>query len=110
MTDGLDAGGSVLGRLLQELSWAGASIRRYRNGGLGYENVLVAEVFTALDFLPRMDFLGKVLIGAHGADSSRSQFAREAEHTDLVFLPPEIKLRPTARHIRSSWSYNRTES
>jgi hypothetical protein len=40
---------SVLGRLLEEISWEGASVRRYRDGGRGHENVLTAEVLTALD-------------------------------------------------------------
>lgn len=44
---------STLGRLLQELSWVGSNIRAYRNGGLGFENVLTAEVLTVLDYLPR---------------------------------------------------------
>ena len=44
---------SVLGRLLEELSWAGNTIRNYREGGRGYENVLTAEALQGLDFLPR---------------------------------------------------------
>ncbi|MBD2648195.1 hypothetical protein H6G92_18560, partial [Nostoc foliaceum FACHB-393] len=43
----------VIGRLLQELSWVGSTIKEYRDGGRGFENVLTAEVFLALDFLPR---------------------------------------------------------
>lgn len=43
---------SVIGRLLDELSCVGKSIRDYRHGGVGYENVLVAETLLALDFLP----------------------------------------------------------
>jgi hypothetical protein len=58
---------SVLGRLLEELSWEGSSIRRYRHGGRGYDNVLTAEVLLALDFLPRQAFLGAVLRVAHGS-------------------------------------------
>ena len=43
--------------LLDELSWEG-NAWKYREGGLGLENVLTAEVFQALDFLPREAFLG----------------------------------------------------
>lgn len=54
---------SAIGRLLDELSWEG-NARKYRDGGRGLENVLTAEVFQALDFLPREAFLGRVLRGA----------------------------------------------
>ncbi|MBE9020222.1 hypothetical protein IQ272_29640 [Chroococcidiopsidales cyanobacterium LEGE 13417] len=47
----LDKNSSVLGRLLEELSWVGSTIGSYRTGGRGLENVLTAEVFQALDFL-----------------------------------------------------------
>ena len=52
---------SVIGRLLEELSWVGHTIKSYREGGRGFENVLTAEVFQALDFLPRSNFLGKII-------------------------------------------------
>ncbi|MCA4135657.1 hypothetical protein [Arthrobacter sp. M4] len=58
---------SVIGRLADELSWAGSSIRRLRNGGRGDENVLTAEVVLLLPLLPRTAFLGGVLMAAHGA-------------------------------------------
>jgi hypothetical protein len=87
---------SVLGRLLEELSWAGSSIRGYRQGGRGYENVLTAEVLGALDFLPRTRFLGAVISAAHGADRARQQLIAELEDAELVLLPPEIKLRASA--------------
>ena len=51
---------SAVRRLLDELSWEG-NARRYRDGGLGLENVVTTEVFQALDFLPRQAFLGRVL-------------------------------------------------
>jgi hypothetical protein len=57
--DNIEVRDSVLGRLLQECSWTGAKIRDFHNGGLGFENVLTAEALTALDFLPRTDFLGR---------------------------------------------------
>lgn len=86
---------SIIGRLLEELSWAGRSIREYRGGGVGYENVLVAEVMVALNFLPRTAFLGAVLAAASGADGTRAQAVAEVESADLLLLPPEIKLQPT---------------
>jgi hypothetical protein len=86
---------SVLGRLLEEISWEGRSVRGYRNGGRGRENVLTAEVLTALDFLPRTAFLGAILGNAHGADTARATLRDEIEDTDLEFLPEEIVLNPT---------------
>lgn len=87
---------STLGRLLEELSWAGRSIRGYREGGRGYENVLTAEAFTGLDFLPRRRFLGGVLEAAIGADEARANVVTEIEEAELELLPPEIKLAPSA--------------
>jgi hypothetical protein len=86
---------SVIGRLLDELSWVGKSIRHYRDGGVGFENVLVAETMLALDFLPRTRFLGAVLQAATGADETRSKVIAEVEDADLMTLPPETKLRPS---------------
>lgn len=62
---------SVIGRLLEELSWVGSTIKAYRHGGRGYENVLTAEALQALDFLPRGQFLGEVLQQCTGADAAR---------------------------------------
>jgi hypothetical protein len=86
--------GSVLGRLLEEISWEGSSVRRYRDGGRGLENVLTAEVLAALDFLPRRAFLGAVLDHAHGADRTRYLLSHEIEDADLSFLPDEVVLNP----------------
>lgn len=91
---------SVLGRLLEELSWSGKLIRHYRDGGQGFENVLTAEVLTALDFLPRSAFLGAVLSAAHGADGARAQVAAEIEDAELTLLPDELQL-PSAAGQRS---------
>ena len=55
---------SPMGRLLEELSWEG-NARKYRGGGRGLENVLVTEVFSLLDQLPRSTFLGAVLTSRH---------------------------------------------
>jgi hypothetical protein len=79
---------------LEEISWEGRSVRGYRDGGRGRENVLTAEVLTALDFLPRSHFLGAVLDNAHGADTARATLRTEIEDADLEFLPDEIVLNP----------------
>ena len=52
---------TMIGRILSEVSWSGKSVKGYREGGAGYENVLTAEVFQILDFLPRSEFLYKIL-------------------------------------------------
>lgn len=78
---------SVLGRLLQELSWAGAKIRDYRNGGKGYENVLTAEALQGLEFLPRRDFLGAIIAKAAGAPVARERLISEVEDAALTLLP-----------------------
>ena len=82
---------STIRRLLDEISWEG-NASRYRDGGLGKENVLTAEVLQALDFLPRNAFLGQVLREAHGADLARIDAASAAE--DLVFdvLPGDLEV------------------
>ena len=87
---------SVLGRLLMELSWVGCNIRDVRYGGLGLENVLTAEALTALDFLPRTDFLGAVLQAAHGAAAARSRAVAEIEDAEITLFPDQLVLRPNA--------------
>lgn len=87
---------SAIGRLLEELSWEGSGIREYRDGGRGRENVLTAEVLMALNFLPRTTFLGAVLRAAHGAELARSRVIDEVEEAEIVLLPDETKLRPSA--------------
>jgi hypothetical protein len=83
---------SVLGRLLQELSWSGQSIRDYRDGGLGFENVLTAEALQGLDFLPRSSFLGAVISAAHGAPTACAQLCADAELIEFTVLPPDVPL------------------
>jgi hypothetical protein len=91
MTTGLPpSDSSVIGRLLQELSWSGRSIRRYRDGGLGDENVLTAEVLQGLDLLPRRHFFGPVVAAAHGAPAARARLVQEAEEARLTVLPREV--------------------
>lgn len=79
---------SILGRLLEEISWEKAT--KYRAGGRGMENVLTAEVFTPLDYLPRSQFLGEVLLRSHGADDARSVIASEIEEARFRLLPDEV--------------------
>lgn len=74
---------SAVRRLLDELSWEG-NPRKYRDGGLGLENVLTAEVFQALDFLPRQAFLARVLAGASGAPLKNPQSDIEQAMVDIL--------------------------
>ena len=84
------ASSSIVGKLLEEISWEKA--RDYRAGGQGRENVLTAEVLVGLDFLPRTHFLGDVIRAAHGADEARNQLAAEAEELRMHFLPGDFSL------------------
>lgn len=86
--------GSVITRLLEELSWESAV--EYRQGGRGRENVLSAEVLLALDHLPRRSFLGAVIEAAHGADVARNVLLQSIEKATLDFLPGDLPLVPTA--------------
>lgn len=86
---------SALGRLLEEISWVGSSVRDYRNGGRGYENVLTVEVFQSLDFLPRAFFLKEVIKAAHGADAARRVVLDEIEQVEVDLLPGNYYLIPS---------------
>ncbi len=81
---------SAIGRLLDEISWEG-NARKYRGGGLGRENVLTVEVFSALDFLPREHFLGRILQAARGADEARGQLIRKIEAANVDLLPGDLR-------------------
>lgn len=84
---------SIIGRLLEELSWTGRLITKYRGGGRGFENVLSAEVLQALDFLPRARFLGSVIGALHdGAATARQALRDEAEKAEFLVLPGEMHL------------------
>lgn len=85
---------SVVGRLLEEISWEGSSVRKYRQGGRGLENVLTAEALMLLDYLPRDVFLADVFRAAHGADLARERLAARAEDLRLRMLPDELHLPP----------------
>jgi hypothetical protein len=82
-----DTNRSVLGRLLEELSWEGKTIREYRDGERGFENVLTAEALQGLDFLPRTAFLGQVIDAAHGANETRARLVAEIEEAVVTLLP-----------------------
>lgn len=84
------ASGSIVGKLLEEISWEKA--RDYRAGGQGRENVLTAEVLVGLDFLPREHFLGALIRSARGADAARKQLAEEAEELQMQFLPGDYSV------------------
>lgn len=83
---------SVIGRLLEEVSWDGQRVRAYRDGGRGRENVLTAEVLSPLSYLPRDRFLGEVLRSAHGATDACAGVAAEIENADLILLPEQSLL------------------
>lgn len=85
---------SLIGRLLEEISWEGNRVRLYRRGGLGMENVLTTEVLSPLSYLPRQHFLGQVLRAAHGAEAAMASAASEIEDADLFILPPQLTLQP----------------
>jgi hypothetical protein len=82
MPDAVNA--SVIGRLLEEISWEGSAVSGYRSGGRGRENVLTAEVLQALDYLPRAQFLGSVVAAAHGADNARARLIEEIEDMGIL--------------------------
>ena len=83
---------SMVGKLLEEVSWEHAT--SYRQGGRGRENVLSAEVMMALDFLPRGRFLGAAIRAAKGADHARNVLVNEIEEAELRFLPGDMTLAP----------------
>ena len=92
---------SVIGRLLEEISWEGRRSRMYRQGGRGIENVLTAQVLQALDLLPRTAFLGRVIRDAHGADAARARVAGEVEDLTVAFLPEEMTLAADGARVQA---------
>lgn len=90
---------SVIGRLLEEVSWEGKNVKAYRDGGRGRENVLTAEVMLPLSFLPRDRFLGAILRSAHGADAARMDVAAGIEEAIVTLLPEELTL-PTGIKVQ----------
>lgn len=88
---------SAIGRLLDELSWEG-NARKYRNGGLGLENVLTAEVVQGLDFLPREVFLAGVLgratcvVGGADGKAAVRNAAQHAEDARIEVLLGDLSV------------------
>lgn len=91
-----NSGRTAISRLMEVVSWHGPSIRHFRHGGAGKEDVLTTEVFQSLDFFPRTHFLAPVLLGCKGlAQPARDLLIDEAEslrieaHADRFHLRPE---------------------
>jgi hypothetical protein len=79
---------SPIGRLLVELSWSGKTIKRIRNGGIGYENVLMTEVLQGLNFLPRNHFLGEILNSIQFEDKiNNNKLFNESESLEILLHP-----------------------
>ena len=103
MTDDEATNTTIIGRLLEEISWEGSRVRLYRRGGRGMENVLTAEVLLPLSFLPRTHFLAEVLLaahGAHGAKTALRRIAAQIEDSELSVLPHELKLQPAGTVVQ----------
>lgn len=90
---------STLRQLLEEISWEG-NASKYRGGGLGKENVLTAEVFQALDFLPRSRFLGAVLDDAQEATPGRAPLSAHAEQMTVTVLPGDLTAEELAVRVQ----------
>jgi hypothetical protein len=100
MTNEVATNPSIIGRLLEEISWEGSRVRNYRGGGRGMENVLTAEVMLPLSLLPRTHFLAEVLRAAHGAENALNGIAAKIEDCELFVLPPELSLHPTGTVVQ----------
>jgi hypothetical protein len=100
MTDDDATNTTIIGRLLEEISWEGQRVRLYRRGGRGMENVLTAEVMLPLSFLPRTHFLAEVLLAAHGAEDALRRVAAQIEDSELSVLPQELKLQPAGTVVQ----------
>jgi len=85
---------SILGCLLSEISWEGSKTTRYRNGGLGLENVLTTEVFQMLYLLPRTHFLGSIINHLHTKNKKAVDILfSEVENADFNMFPGNYYLR-----------------
>jgi hypothetical protein len=101
MSDDVGTNTSIIGRLLEEISWEGKRVvHLYRGGGRGKENVLTAEVMISLDFLPRTHFLAEVLRAAHGAEAALGSVAAQIEDCELSVLPPQLTLKPAGTVVQ----------
>jgi len=88
---------SLLGRLLTEISWEGSGVKRYRQGGRGYENVLTTEALQGLDFLPRSHFLGAVIESFQGNADATTLLKSQVEEAQFSLLPGDMYLKPSER-------------
>jgi hypothetical protein len=91
---------SILGSLLREISWVGGKklAQDYRDGGLGIENVLTAEVLQGLDFLPRQHFLGAVISEFEGEVLPlKTKLLAEIEQASVSLLSEHFYLRPSEK-------------
>ena len=85
---------TMIGRILSEVSWTGKNVKGYRDGGAGYENVLTAEVFQLLDFLPRSVFLNKVLQNVNMLNGNKYKISTDnSEKMNLDILPGNYYLK-----------------
>lgn len=83
-----DESRSIVECLLSEISREGSKVKRYRNGGLGLENVLTAEVFQMLYLLPRTQFLGCVISQLHAKNRRTIKLLyKEVENVDFNTFP-----------------------
>ena len=86
---------SIMRRLLQDISYDGKAIKRYRKGGLGIENVLTAEVLQGLDFLPREYFFKAFVKHLNGSiDTARDKLVEQSEKAAFHFLPGPFYFQP----------------
>ena len=96
---------SVMGQLISELSWSGKRIRRYRNGGAGYENVLTAEVFQILDFLPREHFFGAIINSMQTCrETIQNQIYEEIEAGEFTLLPGNFYLKENPKSHQEGYA------
>ncbi len=101
----MDSPPSVFGRLIYEIAWDAGAKDYLKEGGRGYENVLTAEVFQALDYLPRAAFLGRVVRSAEGgASEALGLLADQIEQASISILPQDLVLAHNASTGKASYT------
>lgn len=105
-TDGLyDPSYSIIGSLLCDISWSGKTVNKYRKAGKGYENVLTAEVFQIIDFLPRTFFLGEIINNLHSKNSEvLKRLSAEVEELCMNLFPGNHYLKTNPKSHQSGIS------
>jgi hypothetical protein len=105
-TDGLyDPSYSIIGSLLCDISWSGNTVNKYRKAGKGYENVLTAEVFQILDFLPRTFFLGEIINNLHSKNTEvLKRLNAEVEELCMNLFPGNHYLKTNPKSHQSGIS------